>query len=173
MFYKTKGFTLIEMLAVLLILGILVAIAAPMYLVHVNRARASEAVAAMALIRQAERDNFMRRNSYLTVASGNLSNDPEATPAGLDIDIGTAQYFSSAAYSVSVPPVPVSGQFSNPPAVDFVIYVTGAIGTNVKCSGNETNCAIRADDVKDYRMEMDNSGRVFVSYDAGANWRVW
>lgn len=169
MFYKTKGFTLIEMLAVLLILGILVAIAAPMYLVHVNRARASEAVAAMALIRQAERDNFMRRNSYLTVASGNLSNDPEATPAGLDIDIGTAQYFSEAAYSVTTGAT--STRFIEPAAVDFIIYVDGSASDD--CSGGGTNCAIRQNDIDNYRLEMDNSGRVFVSYDSGTTWRVW
>ena len=41
--FSKKGFTMVELLVVLIILAILVAVAVPMYFANVRRARASEA----------------------------------------------------------------------------------------------------------------------------------
>ena len=51
-----QGFTMVELLVVLVIVAILAAVATPIYLANVKRSRASEAVATMALIRQSLRD---------------------------------------------------------------------------------------------------------------------
>lgn len=170
MILNKKGFSLIELLTVLLILGILASIATPLYMAHVQRARMSEAVATLALIRQAERDYFAKHNTYLAVASPNLSNDPEDSTPGLGIDVGTAQYFSNAAYSVAVPGA--STHFTTPPTtpVDFVASVSGS--ASVACAGEDTDCAVRQADVSNYQLEMDNSGRIFVTFN-GTDWKAW
>jgi len=175
MFKKLKAFTLIELLIVLLILGILASIATPAYLRYVHRARASEAVAVLGMIRQAEREYYAKHNNYRDVASGNLRNDPEAASnQGMDIDVKTTQYFSNSAYSVNTTQNGTSGtstQFSDPPVVDFSIYVDGSLSAN--CSGTITDCAVRDEDAAKYRLEMDNSGRIFVSYNNATNWTGW
>jgi len=155
---------MVEILVVLLIIGILAAVATPLYLAQTQRAKASEAVATMGMIRAAERDYFGRSNSYLNVSSGNLS-------TALGVNVGTSQYFSNAAYSVAQGAAGASGLFTTPGAVDFVVTATGT--ASVPCSGNLTDCAIKAGDVADYLLEMDNSGRAFVSYNNGTAWSAW
>ena len=144
---KKKGFSLVEMLLVVAIVSILAAIAAPPYLHYVKKARASEAVATLNMIRQSLRDYYINNNKYFDIGSGNILNGiptsvdasgvPTPNNAGLDIDVGVAQYFSNAAYSVDASS-PVSPRFTNPNPVDFIITVTG--NNSVAC-GN-SNCAV-------------------------------
>ena len=62
-----KGFTMVEVLVVLVIVAILAAVATPIYLANVQRSRASEAIASMALIRQAERDYVINAANYFDI----------------------------------------------------------------------------------------------------------
>lgn len=65
-----KGFTLIELIVVIVIIGVLAAIAAPMMAGNVARARRTEAAAVLGSIRTAERLYFVDNNAYRNVASG-------------------------------------------------------------------------------------------------------
>ena len=169
----TRGFNLIEMLIVIVILSVLLSIAIPSYMVHLRRSRAAEAVATMELIRQAEREYFARHNSYLTVASPYLKNEPSnATNPGLAIDVKTVHYFLNSAFSVDVPGS--SGHFTTLPTtpVDFVIRAIGANSTPCGTS----DCAARQVDVATYELEMDNTGRAFLclgNCGVAANWSEW
>ncbi len=174
---KKRGFTLIEILLVVIIIGILASISAPMFLQHQKRAVASESVAAMALVRQALRDYFIVHDTYYDVGAGNIKNalptsvsagTPTPSSAGVDVDVNVAKYFSNAAYSIDATS-PSSARFTNPPAVDFLITVNGA--DSVACSSTvQSDCAISPTAVSKMDLEMDNSGRIFVSYDNGSNW---
>ena len=69
---NVKGFTMIELLVVLVIIAILAAVATPLFLANTKRAKASEAVATMGLIRQAQRDYKTNNNTYFDVASDKI-----------------------------------------------------------------------------------------------------
>lgn len=172
---ENTGFTLIEIMTVLMILGVLLTISIPMFMVHTQRARAAEAVATLGLIREQEREYFARHNTYLSVASPNLPNAPDnATNPGLGINVSTAQGFSNSAYSVEVPGSSVHFTTAPTVPVDFVIKAQGS--SSVQCSGSITDCAVRQSEVANYQLEMDNSWRVFICYNNcanAANWQSW
>jgi len=172
--FKKRAYSLAEIMVVVAILAILVGIATPTFSTHILRARTSEAVATMGLIRQAEREYFSKHNNYLPVAAGNLKNDPGYSPPGLGINVGTPQYFSNAAYSVAVPGS--STHFTTAPTtpVDFVISTNG--NASIQCSGINTDCAVKQTKVQTCQLEMDNTGRIFICYKnctVAANWQAW
>lgn len=182
--FGKRGFTMVELLVVLIILAILVAVAAPMYFSNVNRARASEAVAAMGIIRQSIRDYKLSHPSYAypTFAASNATNAGIAAPftTGIDVNVGVTQYFSNGAYSVSTANL-TAAPFNAVNAVDFVITADGGAATNTVCpsTGTPSNCALNKADVDNdpagsaIIAKMDNSGRVYVSYDNGTNWSIY
>ena len=135
-----QGFTMVELLVVLVIVAILAAVATPILLGNRDRSIASEAVATMSLIRQTEREYSLRPGGNLfAVAAGNIDNAlptnataagvPNPVAAGLGINLGVTQYFSNAAFTVTGlggGGAGASGQFINPGTQGFLITATGA-----------------------------------------------
>ncbi len=93
MSFNRKGFTLIELIIVVIIIGILAAIAAPMMSGNVIKAKRSEAVAALGALRTAQRCYFAEKSIYVS------------SLADLSSYVGTGdingKYFNSTAYSVT------------------------------------------------------------------------
>lgn len=177
---KRQGFTMVELLVVLIIVGILISVAAPMYFRNTNRAKATEAIAVMGAIRDAEREVRISQPGYFPIALGELQNPLPTTvtaagaktpaTAGAGINLGVAQYFSNAAYTVSVAAAGtagISGMFTPSTVQNFLISVSGAASGS--CAASATDCAARNSEVAGFNLEMDNSGRVFVSYATGLN----
>ncbi len=75
-----KGFTLTEVLVVVLIIGVISAIAYPVYTKSINKSRAVEAINLLEMVRNKQIANFARRGEYLPDFTniGQLTNNAEA-----------------------------------------------------------------------------------------------
>ncbi len=90
---RKKGFTLIELMVVVIIIGILAAVAVPIFRGQTKRAIASEGEALLGSVRTAELVYYSEHGSYLDVSNGGGEDDP------LGIDASKNKYFTS--YSVN------------------------------------------------------------------------
>ena len=71
---KTNGFTLIELMIVIAIIGIIAAIAIPAYSGYIATARLAEAKNNIAALKLAEEEYFLENNSYFYDTTDNNAN---------------------------------------------------------------------------------------------------
>lgn len=76
---KRQGFTLMEILIVVIILGVLAGLAVPMFKVSSEKARKSEALVVLASLRQSQLRHFTKNGTYTAVLS-QLDFDPHVAP---------------------------------------------------------------------------------------------
>ena len=69
-----KGFTLLELLIVVIIIGVLAAVAVPQYMKAVERAKVSKAKTALGLIAQGQKMYRGENDTYVPVADGEFDN---------------------------------------------------------------------------------------------------
>ncbi len=75
------GFTLMEVLIVVVVLAVLAGLAVPMYTASVEKSRKAEALAALGALRQSELRFFAQTGAY-TNAIANLDFDPASVAGG-------------------------------------------------------------------------------------------
>lgn len=129
-----KGFTLLELLTVVIIVAILSSLAVPQFFRVAERARSAEATAAMGAIRSAQ----MRYYAEHAIFTDDVDE--------LDVDVGDFKYFDD--------PLAVAGAANNADATIAQVtrnntsYTGGAPYTvqidqegDIWCTGNNTVCA--------------------------------
>ncbi|MGD9758587.1 MAG: pilin [Comamonas sp.] len=105
-----KGFTLIELMIVVAIIGILAAVALPAYQDYTTRAKVSEMVLAASAGRTALAEAYAAKGSF-----------PPAASSAEYVNSQSSQYVTSVSYSI--------------PASDAVITVTGRNLGNTSANG--------------------------------------
>ena len=94
------GFTLIELIIVVIIIGILASIGAPMMQGNISKAKKSEAIAAMGTIRTAERLYYVEYGVFVSVSNTSWDNGPLVSYVrATDLN---GRYFIANCYSVFV-----------------------------------------------------------------------
>jgi type IV pilus assembly protein PilE len=76
-----SGFTLLEIIIVIIIVGVLASLALPRFFRTVEYSRGTEALTNLSAIRQATERYYLQRSTYVGVAMGNLDiDDPSNSP---------------------------------------------------------------------------------------------
>jgi len=79
-----RGFTLIEVMITVAVIGVLAAIAIPMYMAHASKARGVEAVVQLQKIKTNARQYFMERHTFPPVLAETLPGDDGTACANKD-----------------------------------------------------------------------------------------
>ena len=136
---RQRGFTLVELMIVVIIVGILAAVAIPMYTGATEKSRATECVAALGTIRSAMRNYYAE---HVTFVNAGFTDGSQVTSTGIlevaDVDLN-GRFFSSECYT-----------FNGAPTADAY---------SIECDGSSST-APAAGDVATIVRRIDQDGAV-------------
>jgi len=133
---NSKGFTLVELMIVVIVVGILAAVAIPLYQVVPERSKATEAVAALGAIRGAMRVHYAEHGTYANAA---FTDGSRVTSSGLlNVSAGdlAGRYFSDACYTFD----------GAPTATTYDVECDGGAAGNTAPFASEVSTVVRTID---------------------------
>jgi type IV pilus assembly protein PilE len=136
----SAGFTLVELMITILVLGILAAVAYPSFLDAVRKSRRSDGIAALSAVQQAQ--ERWRGNNVTYADNSQLTLAPTANPPGL----GLSATSSSGYYNIAIT------------ATGAANYTLTATAVSGKTQGDDGNCKF---------LGIDAAGGV-ITYGSGA-----
>lgn len=130
---RTKGFTLIEVMITVVIVGILASVAYPSYIEHVRKSRRADAKAALVAAAQTMERYYTEKNTYVgataAASGGTIPNwapaDRPSSEATYTISLPNAQL---SATSFTVVATRTGKQTSDTSCGDFTLTNTGLKG---------------------------------------------
>ncbi len=122
-----RGFTIIELVITMFIIGVLAAVALPSFESAMRKSRRSDAIAALTIAQQAQERWRSNHNTYTT----DLTSSPTATPGGL----GLASASSANGYY---------GLTASLEGGGTTIYVLAATATTGTAQEGDTPCKVMA-----------------------------
>ena len=142
---SVAGFSLIELLTVILIMGILASIAVPTYLAQVRKSRRTEARTALLDLAGREERLFSTSNAY-SLMPVDLGYGAVGTAFPMDVGSGYYQVRvnvgtgPAATFEITATPAPGKGQDKDPQCASFSVTQTGK-QTARDSSGNDATAA--------------------------------
>lgn len=133
LYRKARGVTLVELMIVIVVIGILAAIAVPGYRRYLIRSQRSEAKIGLMQLQTAQEKFYLQNNAYTTNITG-------APPAGLGLqnvtetgkyDLAVALVDATAqAYTATATPRTGGGQTDDTQCINFTINERGTRGVS-------------------------------------------
>lgn len=99
--FRKKGFTLLELMIVVIIIGILATLAIPRFIKATDRAKYAEAKSILGTIRSAQMRYYLEQNNNYYASGGNIT--------GLDIEVPTSTYFTYVGADAATSPTYIGG----------------------------------------------------------------
>jgi len=127
---KTKGFTLVELVIVIVIVGILSIVAVPIYRGYTRKAMATEGKALLGAIQTAQKIYFAENAYFSTQTATSFS-------SSLDVDARSNKYFT--AFTISA----TSG--ATPSFTASTTGVNGASGISLTMTASKTASPVMTD----------------------------
>jgi prepilin-type N-terminal cleavage/methylation domain-containing protein len=114
--HNRKGFTMVELMIVVIIVGILTAVGVPLYIGYVRDSKAASAEMTISTIVRAEKLYRQKHGVFINVADTDFEGLPENNPLGIDIRDATQNW------TLAVTDVAGAGE-------TFTVTATGKTGT--------------------------------------------
>jgi type IV pilus assembly protein PilE len=139
---RQRGVTLLELMTVVMIIGVLAAIAIPSYRTYLLRAQRSDATAALLRVAQAQEKFYLQNNRYATNAELGLG-----PPAGLGIVRTEHQFYTvtlgavadnTLSFLATATPVAGGPQAKDASCATFTIDQQGTRGAKTSATTDNT-----------------------------------
>ena len=130
-----RGFTLIELMIVVTIVGLLAAVAIPGYGQYIRRAHRSEGMAALSGLAAAEERYYLSNNTYTTDIAGDLKLSTTTEHGYYQMKVTAADASAFAAIAV---PASGSSQLDDTDCQEFSLNSAGSRTSKNAASGDST-----------------------------------